>query len=112
MPGVLGKAMSGLYARASKGTIRLRAHQIDGDRWLNWQTNGEDYAGNLGKDIDMIQAELIDCPGYAVEYRVSNPAVVIGRGYATVTTPLPLCNMLAFPARLLTGCRCGSWRYN
>ena len=75
--GVLGKAMSGLYARASKGTIRLRAHQIDGDRWLNWQTNGEDYAGNLGKDIDMIQAELIDCPGYAVEYRVSNP----GRDY-------------------------------
>ena len=29
------------------------------------------------KDIDMIQAELIDCPGYAVEYRVSNP----GRDY-------------------------------
>ena len=75
--GVLGKALSGLYARSSRGVIRLRVHQIDGDRWLNWQENGEDYAGNLGKDIDLIQAELIDCPGYAVEYRASNP----GRDY-------------------------------
>ena len=75
--GVLGKALSGLYVRASRGVIRLRVHQIDGDRWLNWQTNGEDYAGNLGKDIDLIQAELIDCPGFAVEYRASNP----GRDY-------------------------------
>ena len=58
--GVLGKALSGLYARSSRGVIRLRAHQIDGDRWLNWQTNGQDYAGNLGKDIDLIQAELIE----------------------------------------------------
>ena len=58
-------------------TEGLRVHQIDGDRWLNWQENGEDYAGNLGKDIDLIQAELIDCPGYAVEYRASNP----GRDY-------------------------------
>lgn len=75
--GIRGKALSGLYARASRGVIRLRVHQIDGDRWLNWQENGEDYAGNLGKDIDLIQAELIDCPGYAVEYRASNP----GRDY-------------------------------
>ena len=73
----MGKALSGLYARSSRGVIRLRAHQIDGDRWLNWQENGEDYAGNLGKDIDLIQAELIDCPGYALEYRASNP----GRDY-------------------------------
>ena len=72
-----GKALSGLYAKASKGVLRLRAHQIDGDRWLPWVENWEDYAGNLGKDIDLLQAELVDCPGYAVEYRASNP----GRGY-------------------------------
>lgn len=75
--GVEGKALSGLYAKASKGVLRLRAHQIDGDRWLPWVENWEDYAGNLGKDIDLLQAELVDCPGYAVEYRASNP----GRGY-------------------------------
>ena len=75
--GIKGRGMSGLYARASKGTLRLRAHQIEGDRWLNWAENGSDYAGNLGKEIDLIQAELVDCPGYAVEYRASNP----GRGY-------------------------------
>lgn len=75
--GIKGKAMSGLYAEATEGVLRLRAHQMEGDRWLPWVENWEDYAGNLGKGIDLIQAELVECPGYAVEYRVSNP----GRGY-------------------------------
>lgn len=75
--GVKGRELSGLYAKTDRGVLRLRVHQIDGDRWLPWVENWEDYAGNLGKGIDLIQAELVGCPGYAVEYRASNP----GRGY-------------------------------
>ena len=103
--GVCGKALSGLYARASRGVIRLRVRQIDGDRWLNWQENGEDYAGNLGKDIDLIQAELIDCPGYAGNTGHPTPAGTIGPGSAIATTPPPPCNMPVSPASPLTGCR-------
>ena len=97
--GVRGREMSGLYARTSRGVLRLRAHQIDGDRWLPWVENWNDYAGNLDRDIDLIQAELANCPGYAVEYRASNP----GRDYwawiRNCDNPKPTLQYAGVPGR-------------
>ena len=58
--GIIGKAISGLAIRVTKGKIKYRVH-IKGGHWLNWVTgfnlnddvNG--YAGILGMEIDAVQ---------------------------------------------------------
>ena len=74
--GVSNYPISGIVAKASKGTLRFRTH-LSGGRWLGWI---EDYnindwnkgvAGIKGRSIDAIQMELVGVPGYQVKYRVS-----------------------------------------
>lgn len=73
--GIKGRAISGVSAEATKGTIRYRVHLNNG-MWLGWMTrfdranwvNG--VAGIAGRNIDAIQMELVGVPGYQIEYRV------------------------------------------
>lgn len=74
--GAPGKAITGLKARASRGHVRYRVHTIGG-RWLPWVEDYQDYAGIYGRNIDAVQMELRDAPGYALEYRVAR----VGGGY-------------------------------
>lgn len=62
--------ISGLKAKSTIGLLKIRVHQIEGNRWLPW-VNGSDYAGNLGKSIDKVQMNLEGASGYKVQYRVS-----------------------------------------
>lgn len=57
--GNYGNAISGLYAKPSRGDVRYRAHQKGGG-WLPIVKNFEDYAGNLGRPIDGIQMETTE----------------------------------------------------
>ena len=75
--GVNNRAMTALAAKASKGKLRYRVHLLKENRWLNW-IEGYDvndsktgYAGNIGKEIDAVQMELVGVDGYDVQYRVS-----------------------------------------
>lgn len=65
------QCVSGLSAVSDIGKIKYRVHQISGDRWLPWVVQNTDYAGNFGKNIDMVQMTLLDAPGYKVQYRAS-----------------------------------------
>ena len=73
--GIHGRAISGLSAKATKGTLRYRVHTTNG-KWLGWMTEfnqanwATGVAGIAGQNIDGIQAELVGVPGYQVEYRV------------------------------------------
>lgn len=73
--GIPKRGISGLAAKATKGTLRYRVHTVNG-QWLGWITNfsqanwATGVAGIAGRNIDGIQAELIGVPGYQVEYRV------------------------------------------
>lgn len=74
--GVKGRSISGIAAKVTKGKLRYRVHTTNG-KWLGWiegfnQSNwSAGVAGIAGRNIDGFQAELIDVPGYKVEYRVS-----------------------------------------
>ena len=74
--GIKNRAISGVAAKATKGTIRYRVHTVNG-KWLGWITNfnqgnwATGVAGIAGKRIDGIQMELVGVPGYQIEYRVS-----------------------------------------
>lgn len=76
--GVKNRAITGVAAKVSKGTIRYRVHQ-KGSRWMNWITgyNTTDvikgFAGVPNLAIDAIQMELVGVEGYTVRYRVSSP---------------------------------------
>ena len=73
--GIPKRGISGLAAKASKGTLRYRVHTVNG-KWLGWITDfnqanwATGVAGIKGRNIDGIQAELVGVPGYQVEYRV------------------------------------------
>ncbi|HAK41628.1 MAG TPA: hypothetical protein DCM59_01415, partial [Clostridium sp.] len=66
--GLWGQPVQCVYANVSKGHIRYRVHTLWGN-WLPWVTDRQDYAGILGTNIDGLQMELIDLPGYSVNYR-------------------------------------------
>ena len=73
--GIPKRGISGLAAKATKGTLRYRVHTVNG-KWLGWMTDfgqgnwATGVAGIAGQNIDGIQAELVGIPGYQVEYRV------------------------------------------
>lgn len=67
--GIWNQPAQGVYANVSKGHIRYRVHTLWGN-WLPWVTDRQDYAGILGTNIDGLQMELIDLPGYSANYRV------------------------------------------
>lgn len=75
--GVHNKDVSGLCVRSSKGKVRTRVHLKSTGKYLPWVTgydindSNNGYAGIRGKNIDGIQLELLDCPGYYIMYRVS-----------------------------------------
>lgn len=73
--GVQGKAIQGIKARLSSGSIRYRAHIVGGG-WLPWVTDDSDYAGTYGKNVDLVQMELIGS-SHSVEYRVA----AVGKDY-------------------------------
>lgn len=74
--GIKNRGISGIAAKATKGTIRYRVHTVNGG-WLGWMTDFNQanwvtgVAGIAGRNIDGFQAELVGVPGYQVEYRVS-----------------------------------------
>lgn len=74
--GIQKMSVSGLAAKASKGTLKYRVH-IKGGAWLGWVSkyNTSDWnngcAGIKGKAIDAIQMKLDGVSGYEVKYRVS-----------------------------------------
>lgn len=74
--GIERQKVRGLCVKSSKGTIRYRVHLKSGG-WLSYITkyNTKDWmhgvAGLKNQDIDAIQMELTGCPGYQVQYRVS-----------------------------------------
>ncbi|MEG0722348.1 MAG: N-acetylmuramoyl-L-alanine amidase [Lachnospiraceae bacterium] len=73
--GVRGKAISGIYANtvgdaSVAGNLKMRAH-VKNKNWLPWVIDRKDFAGILGASIDVVQMELINCPGHKVQYRVS-----------------------------------------
>lgn len=67
--GYPGRAIQGVRARLTRGSIAYRIH-IAG-RWLPWVKDHQDYAGLYGKDADGVQMRLVGLDGYAVEYRVA-----------------------------------------
>ena len=69
--GLENKKIQGIYMKPSKGNLRYRVKLIGSQNYLPWVIDRNDYAGILGKDIDCVQVELINCPGYNVQYRVS-----------------------------------------
>jgi hypothetical protein len=74
--GVENKAISGLAATVTKGTLKYRVHIKNGG-WLSWITkyNINDWnigcAGLKSQQIDAIQMVLSNCDEYQVKYRVS-----------------------------------------
>lgn len=74
--GIEHRAVMAFAAKASEGTLRYRAHIVNGG-WLGWITkynlsdwyNG--YAGVQSSSIDGIQIELNGVSGYEAKYRVS-----------------------------------------
>lgn len=68
--GIHTAPMSALMAKPSRGTLHYRVHVLNRG-WLPWVDNYEDYAGIRGKKIDAVQMQLLDVPGYEVQYRVS-----------------------------------------
>ena len=74
--GIENKTIRGLAIKSSKGYVKYRVH-IKGGGWLSWITkyNVNDWikgcAGLKTQDIDAIQMELVNCPGYKIQYRVS-----------------------------------------
>lgn len=78
--GIYGKPISGVYAWLSSGSVKYRIHTSKG--WLPWVVDKHDYAGILGTQADGIQMQLVDMPGYHIQYRVANSA---GKYWAWVT---------------------------
>lgn len=78
--GIYGKPISGVYAWLSAGSVKYRLH-IAG-RWLPWVVDRQDYAGILGTQADGVQMQLVDLPGYHIQYRVADTA---GKYWAWVT---------------------------
>lgn len=68
--GIPGHMIEGIYANSNVGRLRYRGHVHGGD-WLPWVYDREDYIGMYGTNLDCIQAELVDCPGKQVSYRVA-----------------------------------------
>lgn len=74
--GIENKTIRGLAVKTSTGYVKYRVH-IKGGGWLSWITkyNVNDWikgcAGLKTQDIDAIQMELVNCPGYKIQYRVS-----------------------------------------
>ncbi|WP_346888349.1 N-acetylmuramoyl-L-alanine amidase [Clostridium sp. UBA1056] len=66
--GLWSQPVQGVYANVSEGHIKYRVHTLWGN-WLPWVTDRQDYAGILGTNIDGLQMELVDLPGYSVNYR-------------------------------------------
>lgn len=68
--------ISGVTAKATKGTLKYRVHVLGGG-WLGWisASNRNDWnkgvAGIKSRYIDGIQFDLTGVPGYKVQYRVS-----------------------------------------
>lgn len=69
--GLANQSIQGVKMKSSKGHIRYRVKLIESSNYLPWVIDEEDYAGIYGKDIDCIQAELIDIDDYKIQYRVS-----------------------------------------
>ena len=69
--GINGKSMTALLVNPERGALQYRVHLLKEKRWLPWVTNTEDFAGNIGQEIDALQMELINVEGYQVKYRVS-----------------------------------------
>ena len=74
--GIENKAIRGLAAKVSKGTLKYRVHVKNGG-WLGWINtyNIKDWAkgcaGTRTKDIDGIQFDFEGVNGYEAKYRVS-----------------------------------------
>ena len=68
--GIYGKPISGVYAWLSSGSVKYRIHTSKG--WLPWVVDKQDYAGILGTQADGIQMQLVDMPGYHIQYRVAD----------------------------------------
>ena len=74
--GIENKAIRGLAAKVSKGTLKYRVHVKNGG-WLGWikAYNIKDWskgcAGAKTKDIDGIQFDFNGVEGYTAKYRVS-----------------------------------------
>jgi hypothetical protein len=68
--GMYGYMVRGVLADVTQGNIEYRVHLTNGD-WLPYVLNVNDFAGasNLNRNIDGLQMELQDVPGYGVEYR-------------------------------------------
>ena len=69
--GLENKPIQGIYMKPTKGHLRYRVKLIGSQNYLPWVIDKNDYAGILGKNIDCVQVELIDCEGYIAQYRVS-----------------------------------------
>lgn len=78
--GILGKAIDGIRARLTRGSVVYRVHTVGG-KYLAWVRDHEKaqggYAGLYGKNIDGVQMYLEGVSGCAVEYRVAP----VGKGY-------------------------------
>ena len=68
--GIYGKPISGVYAWLSAGSVKYRLHSAG--RWLPWVVDRQDYAGILGTQADGVQMQLVDRPGYHIQYRVAD----------------------------------------
>ncbi|MBO5929647.1 MAG: M23 family metallopeptidase [Clostridia bacterium] len=74
--GVRGRNLTAFTAKAAKGTLRYRAHLLNGG-WLSWMSTSDinrpktGYAGIKGKAMDAVQMELNGLPDYEVHYRVA-----------------------------------------
>lgn len=66
--GMYGYITRGVYADVTRGNVQYRVHLTNGD-WLPYVLNRRDYAGILDMNIDGLQMELLDVPGYGIEYR-------------------------------------------
>lgn len=69
--GINGQEMTAIMAKPAKGSLTYRVHLLKDKRWLPWVTDNEDYAGNIGEQIDAVQMKLSGANGYEVQYRVS-----------------------------------------
>ena len=68
--GIVGKPMTALIAKPTRGTLRYRVHRL-GKGWLPWVENDTDHAGVRGQAIDAVQMQLVGADDYEVKYRVS-----------------------------------------
>ena len=81
--GIARNSITGLTVKATQGTIKYRVHAGGLNKWFSWidKSDRNDWetgiAGTTNYWIDEIQMELVDAPGYQVEYRVS----VVNKGY-------------------------------